>query len=55
MFYYNEVRAREALSVVLKLAGGRGTLSKIMLTLYAADRQCIKDCGYPITGAVPYG
>jgi hypothetical protein len=49
-FIFDEVKATQAAAYLLKKAGGREYLLKLMKLLYLSDRQALIEGGYPITG-----
>ena len=50
-FVFDEGKAAEAASVLLRAAGGRMPVWQLGALLYLADRQALIDTGYPTTGA----
>ncbi len=50
-FVFDEQKSAEAAAYLLRLADGPLPQIKLLKLLYIADRQALKETGYPITGA----
>lgn len=49
MFRFNAKKAVQAAGVLLDVEGGRMSFFRLLKLLYIADRESIKETGYPIT------